>query len=48
MQTKIGIVKLLMNFKILPCSKTIVPMKFSPTAAFQSPEGGMWLKLERL
>ncbi|KAG5667306.1 hypothetical protein PVAND_015292 [Polypedilum vanderplanki] len=48
MQSKIGIVNLIKNFRILPCSKTIIPMKFSPTAAFQSPVGGMWLKFEKL
>jgi cytochrome P450 family 6 len=48
MQTKIGLVKLLMNYKILTCSKTIIPMKYIPNASFQSPVGGMWLKLEKI
>ncbi|KAG5667307.1 hypothetical protein PVAND_015293 [Polypedilum vanderplanki] len=48
LQTKIGLIKLLRNFRILPCSKTIIPMKFSPNAQFQSPLGGMWLKLEKI
>ncbi|KAG5667308.1 hypothetical protein PVAND_015294 [Polypedilum vanderplanki] len=48
MQTKIGIVKLLMNFKIQPCEKTTIPMKFVPNAVFQTPIGGMWLKIEKL
>lgn len=48
MQTKIGLIKLLRNFKILPSSKTLIPMKYAPNAGFQSPLGGMWLKLENI
>ena len=48
MQVKIGIVKLLKNFKIHPCSKTLIPMKFTPNFGFQAPHGGMWLKIEPL
>lgn len=48
MQTKIALVKLLKKFKFSPCDKTPIPMKFSPSAAFQSPLGGMWLKLEHV
>ncbi|KAG5667309.1 hypothetical protein PVAND_015295 [Polypedilum vanderplanki] len=48
MQTKVGLVKLLLKYKILPCEKTIYPMKFVPNATFQCPVGGMWLKLEKL
>jgi hypothetical protein len=48
MQTKIGIVNLLKNYKLSPCSKTVIPMKIVPTAAFQCPVDGMWLKLEKI
>ncbi|XP_070493752.1 probable cytochrome P450 6a20 [Chironomus tepperi] len=48
MQAKLGLVKLLKNFKILTSDKTPYPMKYSPTAPFQSPDGGLWLKVERL
>jgi cytochrome P450 len=48
MQVKIAIVKLLINFKFLPSSKTSKPMKFKPNAVLQSPLNGVWLKLERL
>lgn len=48
MQTKVGVVKLLLNFKISPCEKTINPMKFIANATFLSPVGGMWLKLEKI
>ncbi|KAL7026334.1 hypothetical protein ACKWTF_013867 [Chironomus riparius] len=46
MQAKIGLIKLLRNFKFLVCSKTLIPMKFAPNSGFQSPLGGMWLKIE--
>jgi hypothetical protein len=48
MQSKIGLVKMLTNYRILPCSKTIFPMKYLPSAAFMCPVGGMWLKLANL
>lgn len=48
MQAKLGLVKLLKNFRILPSDKTPVPMKYSPTASLQSPDGGLWLKIEKL
>jgi cytochrome P450 family 6 len=48
MQTKLGIVKLLKNFKLSTCGKTLDPFEFNPTGAFQSPKGGMWLKLEKI
>lgn len=48
MQTKIALVKLLRKYRFSPCDKTPNPIKFSPSAAFQSPVGGMWLKLENI
>ncbi|XP_070493750.1 probable cytochrome P450 6a13 [Chironomus tepperi] len=48
MQAKIGLIKLLRNFKFIPCSKTLIPMKFAPNSGFQSPLGGMWLKVEAI
>jgi cytochrome P450 family 6 len=48
MQTKIVVANLLKKFEILPCEKTLIPMKFDPLSAFQSPVGGMWLKLKEL
>ncbi|XP_070493746.1 probable cytochrome P450 6a14 [Chironomus tepperi] len=48
MQAKIGLVKLLRSFKILPCDKTLIPMKYSPSSGFQAPLGGMWLKLQSI
>ncbi|KAL7026335.1 hypothetical protein ACKWTF_013868 [Chironomus riparius] len=48
MQAKIGLVKLLRNFRILPSDKTLIPMKYSPSSGFQAPLGGMWLKLQSI
>jgi len=48
MQAKIGLIKLLRNFKILPCDKTLIPMKYSPSSGFQAPLGGMWLKVQKI
>lgn len=48
MQTKIALVKILQAYKLTACDKTTIPMKFVPTAAFQAPVGGMWLKVESL
>ena len=48
MQAKLGLVKLLKNFRILPSERTPVPMKYSPNASLQSPDGGLWLKIEKL
>jgi cytochrome P450 family 6 len=48
MQTKLGIVKLLKNFKLSICNKTLDPFEFNPTGLLQSPKGGMWLKLENV
>jgi cytochrome P450 family 6 len=48
LQAKLGLAKLIKNFRILPCSKTTIPMRFVPNAQFQSPLGGMWLKFEKI
>lgn len=48
MQTKIILINIIRNFKLSPCDKTPIPMKFVPNHAFQSPQGGMWLKLKKL
>ncbi|KAL7026338.1 hypothetical protein ACKWTF_013871 [Chironomus riparius] len=47
-QTKIALVKLLKNFSIHPCTKTLIPLEISPSSLLQAPKGGMWLKVEKL
>ena len=48
MQTKIAIVKLLLNYEFEPTDKTPIPMKFVPSSPFLTPVGGMWLKLKKI
>ncbi len=48
MQTKIGIVKLLRNYRLSVCSKTPIPLKFLPSGNVLSPLNGMWLTIENL
>lgn len=48
LQTKIVLAKLLIKYKFSVGPKAPIPMKFSPSAAFQSPVGGMWLKIEKV
>ena len=48
MQAKIGLIKLLRNFVILPSDKTLIPLKYSPSSGFQAPLGGMWLKMQSI
>jgi hypothetical protein len=48
MQTKLGIVKLLKSFKLLPSDKTPITMKLKPGPGFMTPDDGLWLKLEKL
>lgn len=48
MQTKIGLIQLLTNFKFSPSDKTTIPMTFDAQALILSPPNGMWLKMEKL
>jgi cytochrome P450 family 6 len=48
MQAKIGLIKIIRNYRILTCSKTLIPLKIDPKSAFLNPLGGMWLKLEKI
>lgn len=48
MQTKIGLINLLTNFRFSPSKKTTIPMKFSITAPLIAPENDMYLQIEKL
>nr|AHJ10930.1 cytochrome P450 6EV9 [Chironomus kiiensis] len=48
MQAKVGLVKFLRNFRVHPSNKTLIPMKYAPNYSFQSPLGGMWLKMQSI
>lgn len=46
MQSRIGIVSLLKNYRFTPCSKTPKVMEFARTIPILTPKGGLWLKVE--
>lgn len=48
MQSKIGIVKLLLNYELSICDKSTIPMKFNPSQAFLAPIDGMWLNVKKI
>ncbi|XP_053692627.1 uncharacterized protein LOC128741077 [Sabethes cyaneus] len=48
METKVGLATLLLNFRFSKCSKSVVPLVISPKHAVLTPEGGLWLKVEKL
>jgi hypothetical protein len=48
MQTKLALVKLLLNYRLSPSEETRIPVTFVPTSIVQAPVGGMPLKLEKL
>lgn len=48
MQSKIAIVKLLMNYEFEPNDKTPTSIKFIPSSLFVAPVGGMWLKVKKI
>lgn len=48
MQTKIALIKLLLNFKFSSCKKTTIPMKIDPKIVVLAPFNDMWLKVEKL
>jgi cytochrome P450 len=48
LQAKIIIIQILLNFKLSPCSKTMIPMRIDPKNALATSLGGTWLKVEKL
>ena len=48
MQSKIGIVKLLLNYEFELTDKTPIPMKFIPSSPTIAPVGGVWLNVKKL
>lgn len=48
MQTRIGLITLLTNFKFAPCSKTPVPVVFANSPIVLSPKDSIYLKYEQL
>ncbi|KFB39403.1 hypothetical protein ZHAS_00006840 [Anopheles sinensis] len=48
LEARIGLSVLLMNFTFARCSKTNVPLVISSRHAILTPEGGLWLKVDKL
>lgn len=47
-QTKIGLIKILRNYKVDVCSKTLIPYKYDPFSFILVPLGGLYLKITRI
>ncbi|CAD7079498.1 unnamed protein product [Hermetia illucens] len=48
MQTKVGLIVLLKNYKFAPCSKTSIPLTFDPAKGVLTPKGGMFLGVQKI
>nr|XP_023029787.1 probable cytochrome P450 6a23 [Leptinotarsa decemlineata] len=48
MQSKVGLVSILKNFRVTLSSKTKLPLKIDVNSVIPTTEGGMWLNLERI
>lgn len=48
MQTKVGLIQLLTNFRFSPSAKTSIPMTYLPRAPLLCPVNDMWLTVEKL
>ncbi|XP_055697199.1 probable cytochrome P450 6a14 [Phlebotomus papatasi] len=48
MQTRVGLATLINKYRINVTQKTPIPIKFSPSSAFLSVPGGMWLRIEEV
>lgn len=47
-QSKIGLIKILSNYKIDICDKTVIPYKYNPFSFISLPLGGIFLKITKL
>jgi len=47
LQVKTAIVRLVANYEVLPCSKTIKEMIPDPLSRSFMPKGGIWMKLQK-
>ncbi|XP_055312119.1 cytochrome P450 6a8-like [Sitodiplosis mosellana] len=48
LQARIGLAILLQNFEFSTCSRTQIPIKYSPKKLVLSPENGTWLKVNKV
>jgi len=47
LQLKTAIVRLLANYRLLPCSKTVEKLIPDPTSRQLQPKGGIWMKVQK-
>ena len=47
MQTKVGLISLLMDYEVKLSSKTIFPIEYEPTTNTLSTISGIWLRIRR-
>ncbi|KAL0124318.1 hypothetical protein PUN28_006273 [Cardiocondyla obscurior] len=47
-QTKLGLIKILRNYKIETCEKTVIPYVNDPKAFLLAPKGGIYLKIVKI
>ncbi|KAK1122069.1 hypothetical protein K0M31_009912 [Melipona bicolor] len=47
-QTKVGLITILRNYKVVTCEKTMIPYQFDTNAFLLAPKGGIYLKLKKL
>ena len=47
LQIRVALVRLIYNYKLLPCSKTIDEMVPDIQSSGLLPKGGMWVKIEK-
>ncbi|XP_017888667.1 probable cytochrome P450 6a17 [Ceratina calcarata] len=47
-QTKVGIIKMLENFRLEVCEKTMIPYINNPTSLILSPKDGLYLKISKV
>lgn len=48
LEAKVGLVKLLQNFEFSTCTRSEIPIKYSPKKLVLSPENGVWLKVTKI
>lgn len=48
LEFKLALATILKNFRVKLNPRTPSPLKISPTSLVHTPEGGMWLDLERI
>lgn len=47
LQTRLCLVKILMNYDLSVSERTVIPMKVNPKVLLLTPEGGSWIKIKK-